>query len=150
MSILKNLSAEAATRGITLCVETHGASYATGAQIKELAHKVGAPNFGINYDTANVIFYGNVMPYDDLRESADTVSWIHLKDSAGEWNEWNFPAVGDGDTDFVQVLQILRETGCTVPLSIEVEFTEKGPSSVDEVHDAVARSVRHLESLQAS
>lgn len=147
IEIIRNLSAEAAKRGISICVETHGANYATGVQIKELVEKVGVDNFGINYDTANVILYANTPPYEDLEASVDKVIWIHLKDKAGAWNEWNFPAIGDGDTDFRRVFDILEKAGNTVPLSIEVEFTEAGPANVQEVHDAVKRSVEAIKAL---
>lgn len=148
VEILQGLSADAAKHGITLAVETHGASYATGSQIKTLIGKVGAPNFGLNYDTANVIMYGDTQPYDDLRDSADVIVGIHLKDKAGETAEWNFPAIGDGDTDFSRIFSILEETQCVAPLSIEIEFTSAGPSSVDEVHDALVRSIRVVRKLQ--
>jgi len=148
VEILRDLSAVAAGHGITLAVETHGASYGTGVQIKELAAKVGAPNFGLTYDTANVILYGDTLPYEDLQKSADVVVDIHLKDKAGETTEWNFPAIGDGDTDFRRVFSILEETQCTAPLSIEIEFTAAGPSSVDEVHDALIRSAQTVRALR--
>jgi sugar phosphate isomerase/epimerase len=148
VEILRDLSTVAAGHGIKIAVETHGASYGTGAQIKELVGKVGAPNFGLAYDTANVILYGDTPPYDDLQHSADVIVDIHLKDKAGENAEWNFPAIGDGDTDFRRVFSILEEAQCTAPLSIEIEFTAAGPSSVDEVHDALVRSAQVVRSLR--
>lgn len=148
VEILRELSAVAANHGLKLAVETHGASYATGAQIKELVGKVGAPNFGLNYDTANVIMYGDTQPYDDLRDSADVIVGIHLKDKAGPSAEWNFPAIGDGDTDFERVFSILEGAHCVAPLSIEIEFTSAGPADVEEVHDALVRSARVVRSLR--
>lgn len=147
VQIIRDLAAAAKERDLELCVETHGASYATGAQIKELAERVGVDNFGINYDTGNVILYANVEPYDDLEACADRVTAIHLKDKTGKWDEWNFPAIGDGDTDFARVFDILRRTGCVAPLSLEVEFTSSGAANVDEVHDAVTRSADYVRAL---
>ena len=148
VQILKDLSAVADGHGLKLAVETHGASYATGSQIKDLIGKVGATNFGLNYDTANVIMYADTQPYDDLRDSADVIVGIHLKDKAGASADWNFPAIGDGDTDFPRVFSILEETHCVAPLSIEIEFTEAGPASVEEVHDALLRSAKVVRSLK--
>ncbi len=145
--ILQGLAAEAATRGLQLTVETHGNNYGTGEKVAELVRKVGAENFGITYDTANVIFYGDIQPYEDLRASAAHVFSLHLKDKAGENREWNFPAVGTGDIDFDRVFAGLSETGCDAPLSIEIEFTAAGPDSVDAVHEALAtaaQNTRHL------
>jgi L-ribulose-5-phosphate 3-epimerase len=149
VGILRELAAYAAERGLNLAVETHGNNFGTGVRVKDLAVKVGANNFGVNYDTANVIFYGDVEPYDDLRQSADRVIGIHLKDKAGDPREWNFPAVGDGDINFDRIFDILAETRCVAPLSIEVEFTSAGPASVDEVHAAVARSAEAVRTLRS-
>jgi len=148
VDILRDLTAYAAERGIRVALETHGNNYGTGASIRDLATKVGSDDFGVNYDTANVIFYGDVYPYDDLEQSADRVLGIHLKDKAGEPREWNFPAIGDGDLDFGRIFDILRRTACIAPLSIEIEFTAEGPASLDEVHAAVARSVATIAALR--
>lgn len=148
VDILRDLSAAAAERGIKVALETHGNNYGTGASIRDLVTKVGSDDFGVNYDTANVIFYGDAEPYDDLRVSADRVLGIHLKDKAGDPREWNFPAIGDGYLDFGRVFEILRDTGCSAPLSIEIEFTPAGPASLDEVHSAVARSVATIGALR--
>lgn len=147
VQIIRQLSAAAKERGLQLCVETHGASYATGQDIRALAERVGADNFGINYDTGNVILYANVEPYNDLAASVDRVVALHLKDKTGKWDEWNFPAIGDGDTDFSKVFEILRSANNLAPLSIEVEFTSAGPADVNEVHDAVKRSAERVRSL---
>lgn len=150
VNILRSLSVTAADLGLKLAVETHGNNYGTGQQVRNLVEKVGADNFGVNYDTGNVIFYGGVQPYDDLAASAERIIGIHLKDKAGQSQEWNFPALGDGDIDFARVFDILGQTGCVAPLSIEIEFTPAGPGSVDEVHQAVARSARAARTLQSS
>lgn len=148
VNILRSLAASAADLNLKLAVETHGNNYGTGQQVRNLAAKVGADNFGINYDTGNVIFYGGVQPYDDLAASSDRIIGIHLKDKAGGPQEWNFPAVGDGDIDFHRILDILRQSECTAPLSIEIEFTPAGPGSVDAVHEALARSAQTVRALQ--
>lgn len=150
IEILRSLAATASVLGLKLAVETHGNNYGTGLQVRNLVERVGADNFGVNYDTGNVIFYGGVEPYDDLAASADRIIGIHLKDKAGLPQEWNFPAVGDGDIDFRRVFGILGQTRCVAPLSIEIEFTPAGSGSVDEVHQAVARSARAVRKLQSS
>lgn len=147
VTILVDLAGEAAKRGLQLTVETHGNNYGTGEKVAELVGKVGAENFGITYDTANVIFYGGVHPYEDLKSSAAHVTSLHLKDKAGEPNEWNFPAVGTGDIDFERVFAALSETGSVAPLSIEIEFTSEGPDSVETVHAALATAADNTRQL---
>ncbi|MFE8696152.1 sugar phosphate isomerase/epimerase family protein [Cytobacillus sp. FJAT-53684] len=129
-----------------LVLETHGNNYATGVALKQLATSLNN-RVKINYDTANVIFYGNVLPYEDLEASADCVEFIHLKDKLGSNNEWNFPAIGDGDLDFHKVFNILKNANYRGPISVEIEFTPTGPANLEEVNDAVKRSYRYLSSI---
>lgn len=146
---LRDLADDAQQLGLRIAIETHGANYPTGAAVNALVESVASPAVGIAYDTGNTIFYGDVRPYEDLESILPSVVGVHLKDKIGGPQVWNFPAIGDGETDFRRVRDILRQgdTGTTVPLSIEIEFTQNGPGSVAEVHEAVARSVAHLRSI---
>lgn len=132
----------------TLVVETHGNNFSTGRSLKELAKSLDN-RIGINYDTANVIFYGNVLPYEDLETSVDKVEFIHLKDKLGNHQEWNFPAIGEGYIDFQRIFQILKQADYKGPISVEIEFTPKGPGSLKEVNEAVKRSYNYLANLLA-
>ena len=146
---LRSIGRAAAAAGVGVALETHGHNFATGRLLTSLLQKVGSESIGICYDTANTIFYGGVEPYDDLGEALPSVFGLHLKDKAGAPDEWNFPAIGDGDTDFGRVLRILRSDprDRAIPLSIEIEFTQTGPRDVDEVHAAVLASVTTLREL---
>ena len=127
----------------TLVIETHGNNYATGVALKMLAKSLH-DRVKINYDTANVIFYGNILPYDDLAASADYVEFIHLKDKRGAYHEWNFPAIGDGDLDFKKIFAILQQADYKGPISVEIEFTAAGPANLEEVNQSVKRSFNYL------
>jgi L-ribulose-5-phosphate 3-epimerase len=133
--------------GLTLVIETHGNNYATGMAVKSLVEKFGSQHIGINYDTSNVIFYGDIMPYEDLEKSIDFVKFMHLKDKAGLNNEWNFPAIGQGNLDIGRILKILQNSGNVSPISVEIEFTKKGPSNLEEVDKAVSDSYRAVQQL---
>ncbi|WP_409304090.1 sugar phosphate isomerase/epimerase family protein [Peribacillus sp. SCS-155] len=126
-----------------LVLETHGNNYPTGSSLKKLS-KMLHKRVKINYDTANVIFYGNVLPYGDLEASVDYVEFIHLKDKLGVNNEWNFPAIGDGNLDFGRIFATLKKGNYKGPISIEVEFTPAGPANLEEVNDSVQRSFNYL------
>lgn len=146
---LRELAGEAISLGLRIAIETHGANYPTGDAVARLVKAVGSPGLGMAYDTGNTIFYGGVAPYDDLQRSLPHVIGVHLKDKVGGAQAWDFPAIGDGETDFAHIRAITRagDTGAVIPLSIEIEFTPAGPATVEEVHDAVVRSVMHLRSL---
>jgi L-ribulose-5-phosphate 3-epimerase len=132
--------------GKQLVLETHGNNYPTGVSLKKLAKALN-DRVKINYDTANVIFYGNKMPYEDLEASADYVEFIHLKDKLGAYTEWNFPAIGDGDLDFGKIFTTLKETNYQGPISVEIEFTPAGPASLEAVNHSVKKSFHYLSQL---
>lgn len=147
INTLQSLVEKCKEYDLTLVIETHGNNYATGNAVKELSEKVNSTHFGVNYDTANVIFYGNIMPYEDLEQSADAVKFIHLKDKLGANDEWNFPAIGKGNLDMERIFDVLDKTGCTAPISVEVEFTSDGPKDVEEVDQAVKDSFDLVQKL---
>jgi len=129
-----------------LVLETHGNNFATGSTLKKLAKKL-KDRVKINYDTGNVILYGNTLPYADLEASIDYVEFIHLKDKLGSFNEWNFPAIGDGDLDFNQIFGTLSKANYKGPISVEVEFTPSGPANLAEVNNCVRRSFNYLSKI---
>jgi L-ribulose-5-phosphate 3-epimerase len=132
--------------GKTLVLETHGNNFATGLSLKKLAQSLN-DRVKINYDTANVIFYGDILPYEDLEASVDYVEFIHLKDKLGANNEWHFPAIGDGNLDFNRMFETLRKADYKGPISVEVEFTPDGPADLEEVNESVKRSFNYLNRL---
>ncbi|MEQ6389983.1 sugar phosphate isomerase/epimerase family protein [Bacillaceae bacterium S4-13-58] len=129
-----------------LVLETHGNNYATGTSLKRLSQSLN-DRVKINYDTGNVIFYGNQLPYYDLEASADYVEFIHLKDKRGAYNEWNFPAIGDGELDFERIFHTLKKANYKGPISVEVEFTPAGPKNLEEVNESVQRSFSYLSKI---
>jgi sugar phosphate isomerase/epimerase len=134
------LADEAAEAGINICIETHGGLSATGKLAAELVQAIGKPNVGINYDTANVIFYGNTRPEEDIRAALPYITHVHLKDKAGGDQEWNFPAIGSGNVDFETIFGILKEGDFHGPVSIELEFQGEPWPPLDEVNSAVTDS----------
>lgn len=129
-----------------LVIETHGNNYATGKSIKKLAQLLN-DRVKINYDTGNVLFYGNTQPYEDLTESVDYVEFIHLKDKRGPFNEWNFPAIGDGDLNFPRIFDILKKANYQGPISVEIEFTPSGPENLEQVNKFVKQSFNYLSKI---
>ena len=129
-----------------LVLETHG-EHGSAKRIKEITDRLPKEYFGICYDSANVIFYGDVKADEDLLSSIDSISYIHIKDKAGERTEWNFPALGEGYVNFPLLLSDLDEANNTSPLSLEIEFTAKGAKDLKEVDDAVKTSAEYLKGL---
>lgn len=119
---IKKLLPDLEKHNLKLAIEVHG-EYGTGADLARVVKGVGSPRVGINYDTANVVFYGGKAPLDDLKDCLPYVNYVHLKDKVGLDNVWNFPAVGKGDLELDKVIAYLDEAGRQLPLSVEIEFT---------------------------
>ncbi len=132
--------------GLTLVLETHG-EHSTGKIIKSIVDLVASPRVLVNYDTANVIFYGDVDPLADIPTCIDKIGYMHLKDKAGGHREWNFPALGQGHVDFPAIFGMLDKAGNSCPWSIEIEFTQAGPRDLAEVNSAVQASYNYLKNL---
>lgn len=143
---LKGLLPHLKETNLTLVLETHG-DHATAGRIAQIVTALGDRRVQVCYDTANVIFFANEMGTDDLAKHVDSVGYLHIKDKAGEPQEWNFPALGEGYVDFPALFAILDAANNPSPLSIEIEFKEGGSSSVEEVDEALLTSAEYLQSL---
>ncbi|WP_206459036.1 sugar phosphate isomerase/epimerase family protein [Anaerovorax sp. IOR16] len=131
---------------LKLVLEVHG-DHGTGMILKEIVDQVNSEFVGINYDTANAIFYGDVDMEKDLAGCMDQIAFMHLKDKAGEKKEWDFPALGKGYVDFPMVFKQLEKAKNGCPFSIEIEFTAEGPKNLDEINQAVKDSYEYLKAL---
>lgn len=130
--------------GLTLVLETHGHDHGTGKVLAEIVRLVGSDRVKVNYDTANVIFYGGVQPEVDIHNCLDELGYIHLKEKAGKADKWDFPALGKGWVKFPEIFKTLRDHGDNSPFSIEIEFTPEGTRDVETVHQAVKDSADYL------
>ncbi len=137
----------AEARGLVVALETHGSGLATGHQGVELIQRIGRQNVRINYDTANVIFYGDVHPEKDIVEAIPLTANVHLKEARGGKGVWDFPALGEGTTDFASILQSLHDAGYSGPLSLEIEFQGLPWPPLPEVNRSVKASYEHVRNL---
>ena len=132
---------------LTIAIETHGDIIPTGSKAREVLKEINSPNVKINYDTGNVLFYGDVKPEDDLPLIVDQVAHIHLKDKIGEYKEWNFPALGEGKVNFPAIFEILRKASYNGPLSLEIEFTPSSNKSLKQINEATQKSFLYLKKI---
>lgn len=137
---------------LKLVLELHG-EHATGEKMKEICLAVGSDNIGINYDTANVVFFGEKYPQDDVKTCYEQVKFCHLKDKAGAMKEWNFPAVGKGDLKLKEFTTYLIDKGYDGPFSVEIEYDqafcmrEKTKEDLPRANQAVKDSYDYLRSI---
>ncbi len=109
-----------------------------------LVEEIDRPNVGINYDTANVIFYGGVRPEQDILSAAARTTHLHVKDQIGGTGVWNFPEIGTGEIDFVPIFATLDEAGFRGPCSVELEYQGEPGPSLETVQQGLTNSYAFL------
>ena len=136
--------------GAVIALETHGGLINDGVDGAALL-RLGAPALKLTYDMANVVYYGGVLPEEDLAQMGDDigtyVGHVHLKDKANRTlREYRFPVFGEGILDFAAVLRLLDTGGYRGPMAVEVEL-DGAPATPEIVDEALARSLAYLERL---
>jgi sugar phosphate isomerase/epimerase len=141
-SDIREIGDDAKTKGVTVCLEMHGEWCNNGKIGAEIIKTINHPNIKLNYDTGNVIFYGNTRPETDLPFALPYMGYVHLKDNgSGKYKDWNFPALGEGIIDFDKIFEILKDFDG--PASVEIEFEGKA-HSLEEINKAVKTSYDFL------
>ena len=107
MGNIHELADYAAERGVEISLEVHGDIMATGQISIPLMEEIGRANVGINYDTANCVFYGGVEPW--MTSPGRALPQAHSPEGQGRRQVWDFPAVGEGHVNFWGLLKILRK-----------------------------------------
>ncbi len=134
--------------GVTIALETHPDLGTNGDVQLETMRQVHHPNVRVNFDTGNISFYnrGTDAPAE-LRKIIDYVATVEVKDHNGQFEAWNFPALGQGRVDFPSVLRLLREHHYAGPVTIEIEGVQGVERSRAEIERDLADSVTYLRSL---
>jgi sugar phosphate isomerase/epimerase len=128
--------------GITVALETHGALTGTGKQSKETVERIGSKYIGINYDPANTIYYTGLRPEEDIKDVAESIVHLHIKDKRGGKGELEFPRVGTGTIDFTKIFSLLRASDYSGPMSFELEVKGLNDKDVDKMLKESADYVR--------
>jgi sugar phosphate isomerase/epimerase len=123
-SLLREMGDYAATKGVRIALEIHGGIMANAAEALRTMDEVARENVGINFDTANILFYNpEADGPTELAACAEHVSHVHLKDiiRGATRKEHVLPRLGQGEVDFRQVFDILHAADFYGPFSFEVE-----------------------------
>jgi len=144
---LRRLGQAAADCGIIVCLETHKGPTENAQAMLETISSVDHPNIMLNFDTGNIAYYNRgVDPCDELEKVKHLVRNVHVKDNRGVFEDWYFPAIGDGGyVDFVRVRKIMDAIGYTGAYTIEIEgIGGEAEPSLEARQERVVRSVSHL------
>jgi inosose dehydratase len=132
---------------MTVALETHKGPTQNADAMLALMGAVDHPNVRINFDTGNFNYYNRgADPVAELERVKHLVRNVHLKDSRGGFEDWYFPAVGDGGAvDFRRVREVLDGAGFTGPYTVEIEGIQGEPEpGLEGRVGRVACSARHL------
>ncbi len=140
----------AAKCDVVIALETHP-DLGTNAELHlETMRAINHPNIRVNIDTANLSFYNHdVNAVEELKKCIDFVATVEVKDHNGEFESWNFPALGEGIVDFPGVFRALRERGYSGPVTIEVEGVKGVEWSQEETKQAMEKSIAYLRGIES-
>jgi L-ribulose-5-phosphate 3-epimerase len=138
----------ACRQGVTLALETHPDLVTNAATARRTMEGVAHPFVRVNYDTANIYYYNrDVDGVSELRQIADFVAAVHLKDTDGGYQHWRFPALGRGVVRFAEVFHVLDSVGFAGPCTLEIEGIEGEERTERLVLDRIAESAGYLRGL---
>lgn len=155
------LGEEAKREGVILVMENHfNTMTVSAAQSIEAARRIGHPNVGILYDQANLAFtlqedYQTAIPLQ-----MEKVAYVHVKDL--QFKEGNLPfvsdqvshpkeeernvvtrIVGQGDLDWMGILQMMHDYGYEGWLSLEYE-RRWHPDDIPDASIGMKQSAKYL------
>jgi inosose dehydratase len=144
---LRQIGDVALRLGQTVALETHKGPTQNASAMLALIDDVNHPQIRLNFDTGNVAYYNDgIDVVAELERVKHLVRNVHLKDSRGKFEDWYFPAIGDGGAiDFRKVREVLDGVGFLGPYTIEIEGIkgEEEPGLAGRL-ERIKRSVSHL------
>lgn len=147
---LRRVGNVAKQHGVTVVLETHPDLGVNADAHLETMRRINHPNVRVNFDTGNITFYNKgTDAVTELKKIIDYVATVELKDHNGEYQTWNFPALGKGVVDFPAVLKLLEQHGFRGPITMEVEGVQGVEMSEAETKQYIAESVAYIQSLGA-
>ncbi|MFQ6099328.1 MAG: sugar phosphate isomerase/epimerase family protein, partial [Armatimonadota bacterium] len=154
-AMIRNVADYAAPRGIRIALEIHGGIMANADEALRTMDEVDRDNVGVNFDTANILFYNDDLDaagaVAELDRLADRVFHVHLKDiiRGKTQAEHVLPRLGQGEVDFRKVFDVLHAADFRGPFSFEVE-TFHGATAADDItpyHEDLLASIDYIRSL---
>lgn len=133
---------------VIVTLETHRDLGTNGDEHVATMKRINHPNVRVNFDTGNVSYYNRgTDAVTELKKCIDYVATVEIKDHNGQYETWNFPALGQGKVDIPGVLKVLGEHGYQGPITVEVEGIQGVERNACEVRRDMAESMAYLRSL---
>ncbi|MBN1461681.1 MAG: sugar phosphate isomerase/epimerase [Armatimonadetes bacterium] len=145
---LRQAGDHARRHGVTIALETHPDLGTNGDVHLQTMQAVNHPKIRVNFDTANIHYYnkGTDAP-TELKKIIDYVATVEVKDHNGQFETWNFPALGKGVVDIPAVLRLLREHGYRGPITMEIEGIKGVDRDLPAIKKDIEESTAYMRSL---
>lgn len=147
---LRAIGDAAGALNVTVAMETHPDLITNGDVACQTMRAIGHPRIRVNFDTANIYFYNEKRTaVAELKKVIDYVAAVHIKDTPGGYQTWDFPTLGTGVVDFPSIFQRLNQQGFAGPFTIELEGTKGQERDEAGQLQYVADSVAYLRHIGA-
>ncbi len=145
---LRSAGDAARDHGVTLMIETHPDLATNGELTLATMRAVDHPAVRVNFDPANLYYYNrDADPLRDLEMIAEYIVGVHLKDTPGRFEDWNFPAVGAGVVDFPALFKMLDDADFDGPYTLEIDGVRDEPRTEELVCARVEQSIDYLRGI---
>ncbi len=128
-----------------ICIDIHGNWFCNGKKASRIIKKINNLNVGINYCTGYAIYWGNSRPEEDIKYVIPYLFKVHMKDSSGIYQDYNFPALGKGTVAFQEIFNTLQEF--RGPYIAELELSNK-KEPLSDINHAFKKSYNYLINLK--
>lgn len=145
--------------GIKIGLESHGDIVNTAKDSIDVFKHFNHPLVRLNYDTGNTLFYNptGVDVAEDMKYGFEYLDCLHLKDIFISGTHVEYTPIGDGNVNFADVFDTLKQFGKPIPCGYEIPVHVMGilgnitprntPMSKEAMQNAVGRSVSYVSSL---
>ena len=132
-------------------IKPHTGVSAYGNVLRQTIARIGSSHVRVCYDGGNVSFYEGLDPVLDIKDCADLVMGICVKDHSGLRADPVFPVPGAGEVDHKAMLEALKPYGFAGPVVVErFEGMFKKAEMIPELVDALAaQSFQYLQRIKA-
>jgi len=125
----KRGAAYAAKNGVFMGIENHGGGISGSPEVcRDLFERVGSPYFGVLYEPCNLMAVG-VDYRSALAIMHDHVVHVHLKDGKATPEGFKRTMLGEGEIDFVWIVEQLDALGYDGDYALEYEIHDEPPET---------------------
>jgi sugar phosphate isomerase/epimerase len=113
------------------------------------------PNVRLNVDIGNFATYaGGINPFPAIKQCLPYASHLHLKDYCTVSDDWHFTALGAGEIDWAQIINVTGNLPMAIELPLRLQRPNKAdpirngqPVPLDVIKDAIQTSLQTIQKL---